>query len=255
LHPAVLKESYKHEEDAWRTHPREGAGSPPWMALIQKRELIHYVIDRVIPRFPPSRHVLEIGAGACWASSLIKFYQPSSVVYASDVSPSAITKGQALAGLLGVNIDYFCVADGESLPFEDRFFDVVFGCSVLHHYADLKKGLTEIYRVLNTGGLYIGIGESSRSKAFRWGWTAPENLRTRSVGVQEWTYSLAEWKRAFAMVGFGAVEVQLERDWRYVGVGGITSWLPLYHRFVASLPEQLAKFLPISISIRATKQA
>lgn len=250
LLPAVLEESYKHEEEAWKCLPRE-ANSPPWLSLIHKRDQVYYMVDRIIPQFQFSGNVLEIGAGTCWASALIKLHYPSSRVYAFDVSTFALTKGEAIAKILSVNIDHFCVGDGERLPFEDGFFNVVFGCSVLHHFVNLKKAMVEIYRVLNKTGSYVGIGEFSKGKAFRWMRTEG-SLCGALYGIEERALSITEWKRAFAEAGFETFEVVLDRDWRYVSA--TTSWLPLYYRVVASLPLSLARFLPISITIRATKE-
>lgn len=38
------------------------------------------------------------------------------------------------------------------MPFEDESFDFVYSNGVLHHTADLNKGLSELFRVLKTGG-------------------------------------------------------------------------------------------------------
>lgn len=43
----------------------------------------------------------------------------------------------------------------EALPFEDHFFDVVFTKSVLEHMENTERYITEMYRVLNRGGILI----------------------------------------------------------------------------------------------------
>lgn len=47
----------------------------------------------------------------------------------------------------------FFVASGESLPFADGTFDVVWSITVLEHIPDPEKALAEIRRVLKPGGL------------------------------------------------------------------------------------------------------
>ena len=47
----------------------------------------------------------------------------------------------------------------EGLPFEDGAFDVVFARAVLHHTRDLNDACREMYRVLNPGGLFLGVRE------------------------------------------------------------------------------------------------
>jgi 2-polyprenyl-6-hydroxyphenyl methylase/3-demethylubiquinone-9 3-methyltransferase len=63
---------------------------------------------------------------------------------------AAIGHGQAS----GLNIRYG-TAYGESLPFADRTFDVVFCCDVLEHVRDLPKVISEVARVLNPGGAFL----------------------------------------------------------------------------------------------------
>jgi len=255
LLPSVLEGTKKNEDAAWRSLLREGVGSPPWLALVHKRQHIYYLIDRVFPHFSFGGRVLEIGAGTCWASSLIKLYYPSATVYSLDLSPFALRKGQRIASLLGAIPNFFCVGDGEALPFEDEFFDVVFGCAVLHHYIHLGRGLAEVYRVLRHQGRYIGVKEFSKCAFFRWMRTEG-SLRAERLDIKENSYSLAKWKSSFERAGFSHVDIILDRDWRYVpvGLGSVNpSWLPLYYRLITSLPESLAKFLPTSICIYATK--
>ena len=45
-------------------------------------------------------------------------------------------------------------ADVAQLPYGDEVFDAVFGFGVLHHVPDWRRGLTELARVLKTGGSY-----------------------------------------------------------------------------------------------------
>ncbi len=49
----------------------------------------------------------------------------------------------------------FLVGDAEYLPFKDNIFEVVFGCSALHHLPKPKRSITEMYRVLKPDGNII----------------------------------------------------------------------------------------------------
>jgi ubiquinone/menaquinone biosynthesis C-methylase UbiE len=49
----------------------------------------------------------------------------------------------------------FKVADGNNLPFIENKFDIIFANFVLVHFDDLQKPLSEIYRILKTGGIFI----------------------------------------------------------------------------------------------------
>ncbi|HEX2966017.1 MAG TPA: bifunctional 2-polyprenyl-6-hydroxyphenol methylase/3-demethylubiquinol 3-O-methyltransferase UbiG [Syntrophorhabdaceae bacterium] len=46
-------------------------------------------------------------------------------------------------------------AFGEALPFDDGTFDMVFCCDVLEHVGNIQKVISEISRVLKTGGLFF----------------------------------------------------------------------------------------------------
>ena len=47
------------------------------------------------------------------------------------------------------------IGTGENLPFEKNSFDVVLCCDVLEHVNDLPKVISEISRVLKSGGIFI----------------------------------------------------------------------------------------------------
>lgn len=48
----------------------------------------------------------------------------------------------------------FISGDAEALPFRNESFDLVYGCSVLHHL-DLEEALREVRRVLRPGGRLV----------------------------------------------------------------------------------------------------
>lgn len=48
---------------------------------------------------------------------------------------------------------------GESLPFEDNLFDIVYVRQVLHHANDLEKFCNEVHRVLKPNGTFIATRE------------------------------------------------------------------------------------------------
>ena len=61
------------------------------------------------------------------------------------------------------------VADAESLPFEDNFFDFVYSFGVVHHCPSTEKAVSEIYRVLKPeGSCYLAV--YNRNSMYFW-WT------------------------------------------------------------------------------------
>jgi 2-polyprenyl-6-hydroxyphenyl methylase/3-demethylubiquinone-9 3-methyltransferase len=57
----------------------------------------------------------------------------------------------ARASRLAMRYEY---ASGESLPYPDAYYDVVFCCDVLEHVRDLPQVISEISRVLKPGGVF-----------------------------------------------------------------------------------------------------
>lgn len=71
-----------------------------------------------------------------------------------DPSKLSLATASKHAADNGLNINYL-YGLGESLPFHDGTFNIVFCCDVLEHVQDLPKVISEIYRVLKPGGVFI----------------------------------------------------------------------------------------------------
>jgi len=93
--------------------------------------------------------LLEIGCGN--GRDSIFFSNAGFRAIAIDVSESAVelAEGNIKEAKARVNIQ---VANAEKLPFKNREFDAVFSLSVLHS-TNLKKSLSEVDRVLRSGGI------------------------------------------------------------------------------------------------------
>lgn len=92
--------------------------------------------------------ILEIG---CGAGRLISYLtQKGFSVIGFDISRSLIKEG---------NVRYpdamKFLASGDSMPFSDSTFDVVLSFDVLEHISDVKGHLSEVRRILKTGGFYL----------------------------------------------------------------------------------------------------
>jgi len=96
----------------------------------------------------PGDKILEIGCGTGLFTK--KFYEATkSDITAIDISEDLLN--EARKSVPSVN---FQKGDAMQLGFENNFFDIVFGSSVLHHL-EFEKSLKEIYRVLKPGGRII----------------------------------------------------------------------------------------------------
>lgn len=113
---------------------------------------------------PPRGSVLELGAGrgiASWA-----FAKDGWRTTALEPDPSALVGAEAIRSLsreTGVPIE---VVEnwGESLPFDDASFDLVYGRAVFHHAGDLDAFCREAHRVLRPAGRLILTREHVLSK-------------------------------------------------------------------------------------------
>ena len=106
-----------------------------------------------------SGQVLDIGAGR--GISSYAFAKSGYSVIALEPNPSQLVGAGAihkLANSSGLSIKV--IQDwGETLPFADRTFDIVYGRAVLHHAHDLKQLCKEAARVLKPNGLLIATRE------------------------------------------------------------------------------------------------
>ncbi len=102
-------------------------------------------LEQVRTYFDSNMRILEIGGGnGLQASKIAEWGCQVTSVDLPDRENKAI---------------YFDVKDydGENLPFNDHFFDIVFSSNVLEHVEKIDKVLSESKRVLKPTGLAIHI--------------------------------------------------------------------------------------------------
>lgn len=92
--------------------------------------------------------VLEIGCGTGLFTRKV-YALTKAHITATDLSGDLIEQAR-----LKFPEGKFLIDDAMNMQFKHDSFDVVFGSSVLHHL-DLSRSLTEIYRVLKTGGRMV----------------------------------------------------------------------------------------------------
>src|SRR5262245_40115245 len=133
------------------THP---VGSPGFFDDLDQYhfEKLHH-LPRLV-RFDAwrGRSVLEVGCGA--GVDLARFARSGAEVCGVDLTASAIDLAKAnfeqqrLAGR-------FEIADGESLPFADEAFDLVYAHGVVQYTSNPQQLVNECHRVLKPGGQAI----------------------------------------------------------------------------------------------------
>jgi 2-polyprenyl-6-hydroxyphenyl methylase/3-demethylubiquinone-9 3-methyltransferase len=109
------------------------------------------IIDR-LRMDPAGKNALEVGCGGgilCEEIAGLGFNTTGI-----DPAAQSINIASEHAAENGLKISYI-IGKGESLPFSDGIFDIVFCCDVLEHVQDLPKVISEISRVLKPGGIFI----------------------------------------------------------------------------------------------------
>lgn len=101
--------------------------------------------------------VLEIGCGNGFISAILSRF--ANEVIATDLSKLnikthsiGIFKAKALIQRLNIENCKIVSCSAEELPFEDKFFDLVFCAYSLEHVPDKNKALKELKRVLKNNG-------------------------------------------------------------------------------------------------------
>ncbi|MDE5867655.1 MAG: class I SAM-dependent methyltransferase, partial [Anaeroplasmataceae bacterium] len=97
--------------------------------------------------------ILELGCGTAdmWKSNLSLLNKCSELVL-TDLSKGMIETARKKIGDLH-NVTYQIV-DIQDIPFESNSFDIVIANMMLQHVPDLKKGLSEVKRVLKEDGCF-----------------------------------------------------------------------------------------------------
>ncbi|MDZ7960403.1 MAG: class I SAM-dependent methyltransferase [Aulosira sp. DedQUE10] len=120
-------------------------------------------LNKLLSKYIPGK-VLELGAGR--GISSYAFAKAGCEVTALEPDSSSLVGAKAIQSLFDSNnLSIEIIQEyGETLPFKDNTFDIVYGRAVLHHAKDLTKFCQEAARVLKPGGVLIFTREHVISK-------------------------------------------------------------------------------------------
>ncbi len=220
LLPKSLEKWKIMEDNLWKQYSEEGTSPLLWKTLLSVQEVIKYVENYIFPNFNFSgKKVLEVGAGCCWASGVLKGNYPTSNYTTTDVSLTALLAGRKLSTLMGVQVDRFICADLERLPFKNSSFDIVVGFNVLHHVEPFKA-VGEIYRVLKTKGkmiIYDGVVAKFFDLFYRTYFSNTEE-RSKKYEIMEQTYTQQRLKDIVNSVPFNRSRLVFNREYKYENI-------------------------------------
>ena len=104
----------------------------------------------------PGDRILDLGCGTGWASRRLARIATSGEVVGIDVADEMLRRAeQASAGIRNVR---YLWGSAENIPAEDNHFTKVLSVESFYYYADQRKALDELRRVMAPGGkLFILI--------------------------------------------------------------------------------------------------
>lgn len=97
--------------------------------------------------------VLEVGCSVGFNCIGLARIFPDAQIYGIEPDREAIEVGSAMASEKGLNALHFQSGFGESLPFDEGFFDLVVCHTVIEHVYNVDAVISEIARVLSPQGL------------------------------------------------------------------------------------------------------
>ncbi|MDB9963907.1 bifunctional demethylmenaquinone methyltransferase/2-methoxy-6-polyprenyl-1,4-benzoquinol methylase UbiE [Vicingaceae bacterium] len=155
-----------------------------------KKEQVAEMFDNISHRYDFLNHFLSIGIDKLWRKKAVKILsiiQPKVIldvatgtgdfaieslslkptqVVGIDISQGMLDKGIIKIKKNGqediIELKY---GDSEDIPFEDNYFDAITVAFGVRNFEDLEKGLSEMKRVLKTGGMSVVL-EFSKPKSF-----------------------------------------------------------------------------------------
>jgi len=113
---------------------------------------LHHLLRLVDFNGYAGRNVLDVGCGA--GVDLVRFARGGAAATGVDIAPAAIELARANLEQQGLQAALM-VADGETLPFPDAHFDLVFAHGVVQYTGNDGRLVSECRRVLKPGGQAI----------------------------------------------------------------------------------------------------
>ncbi|MCZ7393153.1 MAG: methyltransferase domain-containing protein [Candidatus Methanoperedens sp.] len=131
------------------------------------RYLANKLLPALIPYFPSSPFVLEIGTGqglgAIFLAEKLKYSRFIAIDYERDMVETAIWNVNNRGLQDRIRVEW---GDAVSLNFQESSFDAVVSITVLHHVPGYEKAIFEAARVLKRGGFFMIVDLDFKASIF-----------------------------------------------------------------------------------------
>lgn len=149
----------------------------------------------------PGVRVLDLGCGA--GHTALAFAARGAEVTGLDLTAAMLAQGRRMAGERGLSNVEFREGDAAAIPFPAAHFDVVTSRLSAHHYAQPRRAVAEVARVLRPGGRFFLVDSVSPADPAQDTFlNTIERLRDHSH-VRD--HSVAEWIALCAAEGLEAI--------------------------------------------------
>jgi len=166
-------------------------------------DVVQQVIEKLNIR--AGFQVLDLGCGIGWATRILAQKGPGVQAIGIDASPAMVKQAEELSPLT-IRARYE-VGHFEKIDFKDGKFDMVFSMEALYYAPDLQQAITEISRVLKTGGSAEIVMDNYVGRPTTEGWSA-------AIGLHMHHLSPEDWVAAFEKAGFSDVRAAIIVDRR-----------------------------------------
>ncbi len=165
-------------------------------SALNKKEQVTKMFDTIAENYDGLNRVISMGADIRWRNKVVSILRkkaPENIldiatgtgdlairlvatgagkITGLDISPGMLAIGRQKVTALHLEEKIEMVAgDSENLQFKDASFDAVTVAFGVRNFGDLGKGLSEIYRVLRTGGTLVILETSVPERSpFRQGY-------------------------------------------------------------------------------------